>query len=137
MGLIDFLNGNDAFAKGAGVRLVEVREGYARAQMVVGKEHLNAGGVCQGGALFTLADLAAAAVMNSHNRLTFSIGSSISFIKSAVEGELLTAEATEICDHRKLSCCEVKIRNGNGEIVCTLSGTGYRKEQPLDFASEA
>ena len=58
-------------------------------------------------------------------------------IKSAVEGELLTAEAIEICDHRKLSCCEVKIRNGNGEIVCTLSGTGYRKDQPLDFASEA
>ncbi|MBO8429147.1 MAG: phenylacetic acid degradation protein, partial [Bacteroidetes bacterium] len=55
MELIDFLNENDAFAKGTGVRLVEVRAGYARAQMVVGKEHLNAGGVCQGGALFTLA----------------------------------------------------------------------------------
>ena len=137
MELIDFLNENDAFAKGTGVRLVQIRSGYARAQMVVGKEHLNAGGVCQGGALFTLADLAAAAVMNSHNRLTFSIGSSMSFIKSAVVGELLTAEATEICDHRKISCCEVKIYNGKGEIVCAFSGTGYRKDQPLDFASEA
>ena len=132
----EFFKG-DHFAGRIGIELLEVKRGYAKAHITITAEHLNAGGVCQGGALFTLADLAAAAVMNSHNRLTFSIGSSISFIKSAVEGELLTAEATEICDHRKLSCCEVKIRNGNGEIVCTLSGTGYRKDQPLDFASEA
>ena len=58
MSLKDFLNRNDRFAANAGAKLVEVREGYARAEMTVTSEHLNAGRVCQGGALFTLADLA-------------------------------------------------------------------------------
>jgi hypothetical protein len=39
----------------------------------VTEKHLNAGGVCQGGALFTLADLAFAAVANSRGRLTLSL----------------------------------------------------------------
>lgn len=56
MTLKDFLNEKDIFAANAGMELVEVREGYSRAVMTVGKSHLNAGGVCQGGALFTLAD---------------------------------------------------------------------------------
>ena len=54
MTLKDFFEG-DKFAKLAGAELIEVGEGYARAKMEVGDEHLNGGGVCQGGALFTLA----------------------------------------------------------------------------------
>ena len=84
MTLKDFLNEKDIFAANAGMELVEVREGYSRAVMTVGKSHLNAGGVCQGGALFTLADLALAAVMNSHGQLTLSIESTITFLHSAV-----------------------------------------------------
>ena len=57
MTLKDFLNNGDVFARNMGASITEIREGYARAEMVVTKEHLNAGGVCQGGALFTLADL--------------------------------------------------------------------------------
>ena len=49
---------SDRFAANAGVELLEVKPGYAKARMLVTEEHLNAGGVCQGGALFTLADLA-------------------------------------------------------------------------------
>ena len=45
---------HDRFAAEAGVELMEVREGYAKARMQVTEKHLNAGGVCQGGALFTL-----------------------------------------------------------------------------------
>ena len=87
MKLKEFLNQSDRFAANVGARLTEVEEGRAVAEMTVTKEHLNAGGVCQGGALFTLADLALAAVMNSHGKLTFSIESTISFLHSAVEGD--------------------------------------------------
>lgn len=63
--LIDFLK-NDHFAVRSGVELLEIKPGYAKARMLVTPEHLNGGGVCQGGALFTLADLAFAAAANSH-----------------------------------------------------------------------
>ena len=61
---------NDRFARAAGVEILDIRPGYAKARMKVTEKHLNAGGVCQGGALFTLADLAFAAVANSRGRLT-------------------------------------------------------------------
>ena len=67
----------DRFATQAGVELLEVKPGYAKARMLVTPEHLNAGGVCQGGALFTLADLAFAAVANSHKLLTLSISAKV------------------------------------------------------------
>ena len=40
MKLIEFLNNNDRFAKLNGMQLTEVREGYARAEMTVTKDHL-------------------------------------------------------------------------------------------------
>ena len=96
MTLKDFLSQNDRFAANSGCILKEVREGYARAEMVVTSEHLNAGGVCQGGAYFTLADIALAAAMNSRGTLTFGIENNIVFLHSAKAGDTLIAEATEV-----------------------------------------
>ena len=50
----EILNRTDRFAANAGCRVTEVDGRHAVAEMTVTKEHLNAGGVCQGGALFTL-----------------------------------------------------------------------------------
>lgn len=65
MTIQELLNKNDRFAASAGCQLVEVEANRAVAQMTVTAQHLNGGNVCQGGALFTLADLAIAAVMNT------------------------------------------------------------------------
>lgn len=48
----------DLFAGKTGVELIEIKEGYSKARLVITEEHLNAGHRTQGGALFTLADLA-------------------------------------------------------------------------------
>lgn len=116
----------DQYAKFSGIELLDIKEGYAKARMEIKPMHLNGGGVCQGGAIFTLADLAFAAATNSHGVLTFSINSTINFFKSEREGYLY-ATAKEVFNHRKLSNCEVEITNESGELIATFSGTGYRK----------
>lgn len=131
MKLIDFLNTNDCFANTSGCRLVEIRNGYAKAIMVVGKNHLNAGGVCQGGALFTLADLALAAVMNSRGRLTFGIQNNIMYLQSAKLGDVLIAEAREIYDHHKIPSVEVHISTEDGKLLCVVTGMAYRKDKDM------
>lgn len=131
MTIQDFLQG-DKFALLAGVELLDVGNGYAKARMEVKPEHLNGGGVCQGGALFTLADLAFAAATNSHARLTFSIDSSIHFFRSVSEG-MLYAEAHEVFNHKRLANCEVRITTETGELIATFNGTGYRKDTALPF----
>lgn len=95
MTLLEKLNATDRFARANGVELTFVGPGVARAEMDVSEDHLNGGGVCQGGAIFTLADLAFAAVSNSGGFLTLGVNNSISFLSSAVLGDHLVAEARE------------------------------------------
>ncbi len=127
----DFLNQNDRFAAAAGCRITEMEPGRAVAEMTVTATHLNAGGVCQGGALFTLADLALAAVMNSRGQLTFGIENNIVFIASAREGDRLRAEAREVADHPKIPAVEARITNQDGRLLCVVTGLAYRKKAPL------
>jgi len=131
MNIQDILNTTDRFAANAGCRVTEVDATHAVAEMTVTKEHLNAGGVCQGGALFTLADLAMAALMNYQNNLTFGINSNVMFLSSAVEDDRLRAEAVPVNDHRKLPAIEVQVTNQEGCLVCHVTGMGYRKNAPL------
>ena len=124
--LKDFLNEGDRFAADNGMQLTEVREGYARAEMVVTRHPLNAAGACQGGAHFTPADLAFAAVTNSHGNITLGIQNSISFLQSAHEGDTLIAEAEETFNHHRLPFCEIRVKNQRGELVCIVTGSAYR-----------
>ena len=131
MTLKDYLATNDRFAAQAGCELQEISDGYARATMVVTKEHLNAGGVCQGGAYFTLADIALAAVMNSRGQLTFGIENNIVFLQSARLGDTLTAEAVEVHPHHRIPYVDVRISNQQGELCCVVTGLAYRKQASL------
>jgi acyl-CoA thioesterase len=99
--------------------------------MRVTTSHLNGANVCQGGALFTLADLAIAALMNVQGQLTVGINNSIMFVASAKEGDLLRAEAVSVCDHHKIPAVEVRVTNQDGRLICHVTGMGYRKSVSL------
>ena len=131
--LKELLNKDDRFAKHCDMRLIAVREGYARAEVEVQEHHLNAAGVCQGGVYFTLADLAFAAVMNSHGPVTLGVQNSITYLQSAHKGDKLIAEAEEVFNHHRLPFCETKIRNQHGDILCIVTGSAYRKRDVFPF----
>ena len=129
--IADLLNRTDRFAMQAGCKITELDEQHAVAEMTVRNDHLNAGNVCQGGALFTLADLAMAALMNQQGNLTFGINSNVMFVSSAKRGDQLRAEAINIADHRKIPALEVRVTNQEGKLICHVTGMGYRKGSPL------
>ena len=131
MNIKEILNRTDHFAANAGCRLTEVDDEHAVAEMLVTQEHLNGGQVCQGGALFTLADLAIAALMDCRGQLTFGINNSIMFVSSAKEGDLLRAEAVNVSNHPKIPSVEVRVTNQEGRLICHVTGMGYRKSIPL------
>ena len=131
MTLIEKLNNEDRFAKGIGAQLTELREGYARAELTVETRHLNGAGVCQGGVLYTLADLAFAGVANSRNVLTLGINNNITCIQSAQAGDRLIAECREVVDHHRLPYCDIQVRKADGTVVAVMTGLGYRMNKPL------
>lgn len=132
MTLKDFIGEGDHFARHSGVQVLSVAENYGKASLVVANEHLNAGGVCQGGAIFTLADLALAAVTNSGLQLTFAINSSIFYHRSAMLGDTLTAEAVAVSKHPKVPYCEVSVKNQDGVLIASFQATCYSKRVPLE-----
>ena len=135
MTLQERLNNDDKFAKSIGAQLTEVREGYACAELIVEDRHLNGAGVCQGGVMYTLADLAFAAVANSHGILSLGISNTITFIKSAQLGETIKAECTEQVNHHRLPYCDIKITNQQGDTLAIMTGLAYRLKKEFDFDS--
>ena len=127
MDIKTLLNKTDRFAANAGCQLTEVDDQHAVAVMTVTELHLNGGNVCQGGALFTLADLAIAALMNNKGELTFGISNSMMFVSSARLGDTLRAEAINVADHHKIPAVEVRVTNQEGRLICHVTGMGYRK----------
>ena len=131
MNIQELLNRTDRFAANAGCKITEVDTAHAVAEMIVTNSHLNGANVCQGGALFTLADLAIAALMNARGQLTVGISNSIMFVSSAKEGDYLRAEAVTVCDHHKIPSVEVRVTNQEGRLICHVTGIGYRKSVSL------
>ena len=121
---------NDRFAAGAGIELVDVSPGCAKARMTLGPQHHNGLGSVQGGAIFTLADFAFAAAANSHGTVAVAIDVYITFIKAAQAGVLL-AEAKEVSKGFKLGTYSVEVKNEQGEMIALFQGTAYRKADKL------
>lgn len=129
MKLSEFLL-NDRFARQAGAEILTIEPGYAKVRMEVTPDHLNAAGVCQGGALFTLADLAFAAVANSYGQITLSLSANITFLKAASNGWLY-AEAREVHHHNRIPYIEVRIAQEDGTLIAIMTSSGYRKKDIL------
>ena len=125
----DFIK-RDRFAEHVGIELLEVSEGIATARMDIEKFHLNGANTVQGGAIFTLADLAFAAASNSHGTLAVAINVNISFVKAATSGTLY-AEARETSINHRIGTYTVTITDPVGDTVAIFEGMAYRKKQSI------
>ncbi|HEY0339323.1 MAG TPA: hotdog fold thioesterase [Steroidobacteraceae bacterium] len=81
------LYANDKASQALGVRILEVRPGYARLATVIRGDMVNGHRICHGGMVFTLADSAFAFACNSYNENTVAAAASIDFLAAAYEGD--------------------------------------------------
>jgi acyl-CoA thioesterase len=117
----------DRFAQYTGIKLVEVKPGYAKASLEVEEKHLNGAGFVQGGVIFTLADFAFAAACNEGRNPTLGINAAISYIKGP-KGRVITAEAKEISATNRLCTYEVTVYDEDGVCAARMLSTGYIKK---------
>jgi acyl-CoA thioesterase len=117
----------DIFAAYVGIELTDAGEGRATARLKIEDHHLNGLGLVHGGAIFTLADLAFAAAVNSHGRIAVAIHCSIAYLKAA-EGDFLVAEAREVSCGPKIAAYTIRVTDGTGELIALFEGMAYRKK---------
>lgn len=121
---------SDRYAALTGVEIVDAGPGYCKARLRIEDKHKNAADVVQGGAIFTLADLAFAVASNSHGQLALAINVNISFLRAATGG-ILYATASELTDPGRLGAYDVLVTDGEQNIVARFNGMVYRKKERL------
>ncbi len=116
----------DRASQSLGMRLVEVKPGYARVSMLIRPDMVNGHRICHGGLVFTLADSAFAFSCNSYNDNTVAAAASIDFLAPAFEGDELTATARELWRSGRSGLYEITISNQRGERVALFRGRSSR-----------
>jgi acyl-CoA thioesterase len=120
----------DRAAQALGMRLDEIRPGYARVRMTVRADMLNGHGTCHGGIVFSLADSAFAFACNSRGVLTVAAGCSIEVLTPAREGDELVAEATERTLQGRQGVYDVDVAGPAGVLVATFRGRSAAPREP-------
>jgi acyl-CoA thioesterase len=115
----------DNFEKLLGIKVVEVKDEYAKTSVEVTKNHTNFIGIAHGGLIFTLADSAFAKAVNSGEKVGVAIQVNINFLKATHEGDVLTAEAVKISESQRLGLYHIKVYDARHELIASFSGTAY------------
>lgn len=116
----------DPFSSMLGIELMEISEGYARARLRLGDDHLNFNGSPHGGVVFALADAVFAAASNSREVVSVATHVSIDFLRAPKPGDELVATCRENLLGRKVGNYAMEVQDGGGEIVALCQGWVYR-----------
>ena len=118
----------DQFAKFLGIRLVELGQGTATAEVIVQEHMLNAHGTAHGAIIFSLADFTFAAACNSYGKTSVALSMNIGFLAAAMKGNRLVATATEEKKNNRTAWYRIRVESEHG-LVATLDALAYRKNE--------
>lgn len=116
-------NEQNAFGNLAGVRIVEIREGYARTELDVKPELLNPIGSLHGGCLFTMADITGGSAAVSHGEQVTTADADIRYLLPGINVKKLTAESREIKKGKNLFVYQVDIRDEKERLLAAATLT--------------
>lgn len=127
----DRMMARDYCSQWMGVEPVLIEEGHCIISMRVKKEMLNGYGILHGGIAFAFADSAFAFASNSYGRIAVSITGSMSYSKSALEGQTLIAEAKALHLSHKTAEFDVEVRDTEDIVYYRFRGMVYRKSEEV------
>jgi acyl-CoA thioesterase len=124
----------EPFARVLNMTLVELDDGYAAVEMVYDPERMdNIFNRAHGGALFALMDEAFEAVNQTSGTLGLALNVNVTYIASPQPGTKLRAVAKQISETKKTASFDIKVKDGNGNLIATCHALGYRTGKPLPF----
>ena len=112
----------ERFARSLGIRVLEVKDGYARVEAKVRPKLTNLHGFAHGGLLFALADTAFALSVNV-NRPAAAVQFSMSICRPTPVGETLTGESTVMHNGRSHVVVALKVTDSRGNLVASGQAT--------------
>ena len=114
----------DQFASFLGIKVLEANSERALVGVELEDHYLNIHGGAHGGLIFSLADMAFAALVVANDLLCVNAQTSIPSVKQGKKGPL-RAEARMIRAGHKLVTCEVRVLDADDELLSLATVTGY------------
>ncbi len=118
------LNSSSQYLQSNDMHVVEVKQGYAKVEMLIDEQILNVHGYVHGGALYSLADTAAGAASFATGRDSVTLSGSINYIKPGTGGKLFGI-AQEISAGRTTGVYEVFIFNDQDILLTQATFTMF------------
>ena len=119
------MKGTDHFREHLGVKILEIKDGYAKVSLKIAREHTNSLGAAHGGVIFALADCAFAEASNFGENVAVAVQVNINFLKPAFEGDTLTAEAVRVSEGKTLGLYHITISKPDKKIAF-FSGLAFK-----------
>ena len=129
--VVDKMMDHDLFSQWLGIKLLVLKEGYSKVEMLVREEMINGFGTVHGGVPFSLADSAFAFACNNRNNLSVALDVTITFTKAVLVGDTLVAEANEVHNGRSTGVYLITVTNQKNEQVALFKGTCFRTGKNL------
>lgn len=118
----------EPYAQFLGMKLVELGEGTAVAELVIKDHMLNTHKTVHGAIIFSLADYAFAAASNSYGKTSVGLSTNVHFIAPGFPGDTIRATATEEKRNNKVGFYRIKIESKD-TLLATMEAVVYRKQQ--------
>lgn len=115
---------NDTFAMNMGIEILVADAEESICALDITPTLYNAGNTVQGGAVFTLADLAFAVAANCEGRHTVTQSASVTFIKPG-KGKRLFARANKISAGSRTCHYSVRVTNEEDVLIAHLTVNGF------------
>jgi acyl-CoA thioesterase len=123
----------EPYAKLFGIKVIELRQGYSLVEMKALKKYENIFSITHGGAVFSLMDVAFGSAANSYGTVAVALDVNINYIRPAVTGDILRAEAKEVSRGNKIATYSVIVRNSSNKVVASSQAVAFLKKDRLPF----
>ena len=113
---------NDLASQGLGMKIEEIKTGYARLSMTIREDMTNGQKIAHGGFIFTLADSTFAFACNTYNQFAVAQQCAVTFLAPGYEGDRITAVATERNRTKRSGLYDITVQNQKGETIAEFRG---------------
>lgn len=127
--IVQQMMSKDLFSQWMGIEVVRIEPGICELKMAVKSDMLNGFSIAHGGLAYSLADSALAFASNAHGLKCYSIETSISHVKPALEGDVLTTQVEEKSLTKRTGLYFITVVNQNNEAVAYFKGSVHRSEK--------
>ena len=107
-----------------GIHIDSIGDNSACLSMTVTTQHLNANGVVQGGAIYTLCDTAFAVAANACGALMVNRSAEITYLKPG-KGAVLYAEAKCLSRGAKMGLYQVEVFDEKQTLIAHMTANGF------------